>query len=255
MEEKEKKYYWLKLKKDFFKRHDIRIIESQSNGKDYILFYLKLLCESVDHEGNLRFNESIPYNEEMLATITNTNIDIVRSAIKIFTQLEMMEIFDDGTYFMNEVNKLMGCETEWAKKKREYREKHKLGLVEDNVLPLSDKSKSIELDIEKEKDIELDMEKENISKRKFSKPSLQDVQDYINEKGYHFNADDFINHYEAVGWKVGKSPMKDWRACCRTWESNYKKKPNSNNNKNNWLDNLDDKFKEEILEDWGLKKF
>ena len=46
-----KKYYWLKLKKDFFKRHDIQIIENMPNGKDYVLFYLKLLVESVDHEG------------------------------------------------------------------------------------------------------------------------------------------------------------------------------------------------------------
>ena len=38
-----KRYYWLKLKRDFFKRHDIRIIESQENGKDYVLFYLKML--------------------------------------------------------------------------------------------------------------------------------------------------------------------------------------------------------------------
>ena len=42
-----KKYFWLKLDKDFFKRHDIRIVESMPNGKDYILFYLKLLCEST----------------------------------------------------------------------------------------------------------------------------------------------------------------------------------------------------------------
>ena len=45
-----KKYYWLKLKRDFFKRHDMRIIEVMPNGKDYILFYLKMLLESIDHE-------------------------------------------------------------------------------------------------------------------------------------------------------------------------------------------------------------
>lgn len=150
------RFYWLKLKRDFFKRHDIRIIESMQNGKDYILFYLKLLCESVDHEGNLRFNDQIPYNEEMLATITNTNIDIVRSAIQMFSKLGMMEIMDDGTFYMNEVQKMIGCETEWAAKKREYRIKQKelssLRQIEDIERTLSDKSKSIEL----EKDIEID---------------------------------------------------------------------------------------------------
>ena len=153
------KYFWLKLKKDFFKRHDIRIIEAMQNGKDYILFYLKLLCESVDHEGNLRFSDTIPYNEEMLSTITNTNVDVVRCAIKVFSQLGMMEVLNDGTFYMNEVSKMMGYETDWAIKKREYRERQK----KDNVLPMSDKSKSKELEIDK--DIELDNKKE-ISKEK-----------------------------------------------------------------------------------------
>lgn len=158
MAEKDKRYYWLKLKRDFFKRHDIQIIESMPNGKDYILFYLKLLCESVDHDGNLRFSEQIPYNEQMLATITNTNIDIVRSAIKIFTDLKMMDIMDDGTYYMSEVNKMLGSETYWAQKKREQR------LLPENVgqcptmsnasPTCPSKSKSIEIELDK--DIEKD---------------------------------------------------------------------------------------------------
>lgn len=168
MAEKDKRYYWLKLKRDFFKRHDIQIIESMPNGKDYILFYLKLLCESVDHDGNLRFNEQIPYSEQMLSTITNTNIDIVRSAIKVFTELQMMELLDNGTYFMNEVEKMLGSETYWAEKKRVQRSKM------DNVQLLSNasptrpsKSKSIEkeLDIDTDKDTELE-EKKNTQKKK-----------------------------------------------------------------------------------------
>lgn len=142
----EKKYYWLKLKKDFFKRHDIRIIEEMDNGKDYVLFYLKLLVESIGHDGELRFSDTIPYNEKMLATVTNTNIDIVRSAIKIFTELHMMDMCDNGTIYMKEVARLTGSETKWAEKKRIYRSK------EDNVLLMSDKSKSLEL--EKELDID-----------------------------------------------------------------------------------------------------
>lgn len=143
-----KRYYWLKLKRDFFKRHDIRIIESMPNGKDYLLFYLKLLCESVDHDGNLRFSEQIPYNEEMLATITSTNIDIVRSAIKIFTQLEMMEIMDDGTYFMSEVNRMIGSavDNDNANRQRRFRERKKQLSLQDRYddVTKNNESKSIE---------------------------------------------------------------------------------------------------------------
>lgn len=125
MEEENRKYYWLRLQRDFFKRHDIKIIENMMNGKDYILFYLKLLCESVDHNGNLRFSDKIPYNEEMLSIVTGTSIDTVKSAIQVFSNLNMIEILDDGTYYMSEVKKMIGSETKWAEKKRQYREKQK----------------------------------------------------------------------------------------------------------------------------------
>ena len=156
MAETDKKYYWLKLKRDFFKRHDIQIIEDMPNGKDYILFYVKLLCESVDHDGRLRFNEEIPYNEEMLATITRTNVDIVRSAVKVFSQLQMMEILDDGTIFMREVQKMLGCESYWAEQKRIQRQKRTL-IGQSPMCP----SKSI--DIEIDKDTEIEKEKEVIN--------------------------------------------------------------------------------------------
>ena len=132
-----KKYFWLKLKRDFFKRHDIQIIEGMPNGRDYILFYLKLLCESVDHEGNLRFSEEIPYTEDMLASITNMNPALVKSAIKVLTELRLLEIKEDKTLFLPKLNEMLGFETEWAKKKKEYREKQRQS--EDNVLEMSSK--------------------------------------------------------------------------------------------------------------------
>ena len=159
MAEKDKRYYWLKLKRDFFKRHDIRIIEAMPNGKDYILFYLKLLCESVDHDGNLRFSDQIPYNEDMLATITNTNIDVVRSAIKIFTQLNMMELMDDGTFYMNEVEKMIGSESYWAEKKRVQREKERL--TEDKDWTMSSEIGQIPTCPSKSKEIDKEIDKEN----------------------------------------------------------------------------------------------
>lgn len=159
----DKKYYWLKLKKDFFKRHDIKIIEDMDNGKDYILFYLKLLCESVDHEGNLRFSETIPYNEKMLSTITNTNIDIVRSAMKVFTELNMIEVLEDSTIFMRECNKMLGCETYWAEQKRKQREKQdKIGQCPTNVQDVQVMSKQ---EIEKELEIDIEQEIDIVSKK------------------------------------------------------------------------------------------
>lgn len=212
----EKKYFWLKLKRDFFKRHDIQIIEGMPNGKDYILFYLKLLCESVDHEGNLRFSEEIPYNESMLATITNTNVDIVRSAIKAFEQLHMIEILDDGTYFMNECKKVIGCECESAERVRNHREKQKTLQCNEAVTNCNE-NVTLEIDI----DIEKDKKKEIYKERKvntFQKPTLEEIALYCLDRGNKVNPDKFFDFYESKGWMIGKNKMKDWRAAVRTWE-------------------------------------
>ena len=146
-----KKYYWLKLKRDFFKRHDIRIIEEMPNGKDYVLFYLKLLLESIDHEGTLRFSDTIPYNEQMLSVITNTNVDIVRSAMKLFTELNLVEIFDDQTIYMGEVEKMIGSESDSAGRMRRLRQKQQASLCDGDV-----RKSDIEIEKEKEEDKEKD---------------------------------------------------------------------------------------------------
>lgn len=154
-----KRFYWLKLKKDFFKDHRIAVVEAMPNGKDYILFYLKLLCESTSHEGMLRFSETIPYNEQMLSVITNTNQDIVKSAVEVFKELGMMEVLTDGTIYMCEVEKMIGSETGDAKRKREYRKS--ISTKWDNVPQLSEqcpleKEIEIEKELDKEKEIEID---------------------------------------------------------------------------------------------------
>lgn len=239
-----KKYYWLKLKRDFFKRHDIRIIEEMPNGKDYILFYLKLLLESIDHEGNLRFSEAIPYNEQMLSVVTNTNVDIVRSAMKIFIELNMMDILDDQTIYMAEVDKLIGSETEWAKKKRLQRTKG------DIVPQLSPKCPTeIEKEKEKETEKETDRELEFISAPPTPSPkptrhksgmyknvllSDEDYQELQEEFPHDYTERiERLSEYKASTGKSYKSDL----ATIRAWSR--KEKPTKENSSSNpFLDML-----------------
>lgn len=171
------KYYWLKLQNDFFKRHDIKIIENMPNGKDYIIFYLKLLCESTTHEGRLRFSDEIPYSDEMLSIITDTNIDIVRSAIKIFEQLKMIDVLDDGTFFLRQIEKMIGSETKSAERVRRFRENQKALQCNTNVA-----QRNIDIDIEKDididKEIDIDINKKEIIKEKKSKPVKHKYGEY-----------------------------------------------------------------------------
>lgn len=117
------KLFYLKLNKEFFDQHYIKILETQDNGDKYILFLVKLMCESISHNGYLRFNESIPYDEKMLAAITRTNIDIVRVAIKLFESMGIIEFTKDKTLFIPVVQLLTCSTTEGAIKKQEQRDR------------------------------------------------------------------------------------------------------------------------------------
>ena len=218
-DESTKKYYWLKLKRDFFKRHDIRIVEEMTNGKDYVLFYLKMLVESIDHDGELRFSKTIPYNEQMLSVITNTNIDIVRSAMKLFVELKMIDLLDDATIYMSEVKKLTGNETESAERVRKHRAK-----IDETKRLLQCNADVTKCNTEKEKEKEKEIEIEGIrgkpALKRFAPPAIDDVKAYCAERKNTVDAQHWYDYYSSNGWKVGKNPMKDWKAAVRTWEKN-----------------------------------
>lgn len=219
-----KKYYWLKMKKDFFKRHDIRIVESMPNGKDYVLFYLKLLLESIDHDGTLRFSDTIPYDENMLSIVTNTNIDIVRSALRLFCELNLIEIMTDKTIYLQEVQAMIGNETDWAEKKRAFRENKIKDVleIEDNARTKKDNVRQ-EIEIEKEKDIEIEKEIDNSAKtRRFTPPILTEVEEYCKARNNGISPQRFIDFYTAKNWMIGKNKMTDWKASVRTWEGKQK---------------------------------
>ena len=155
-----KRKYWLKLNKDFLKSPQIKVIKGMQNGKDYIIFYLALMLESIETVGHLRFTSFVPYNAEMLASVTDTNVDIVRSATKIFCELGLMQIFDDGTIFMPQVPEMTGKECESAERVRLYREKQKMLQCNTDVTECNsninkdkDKDKEINKDKNKDKDI------------------------------------------------------------------------------------------------------
>lgn len=192
-------YYWLRLQNDFFKRHDIKVIENMPNGKDYIIFYLKLLCESTSHEGRLRFNDEIPYSDEMLSIVTDTNIDIVRNAIQVFEKLKMIEVLDDGTFFMKQVEKMVGSETKWAKIKRNYRNEQKqIGQCPTDV---QKQIGNCPIELEKEIELEKDIKKNNKEKAKHKYGNYKHVlltdDEFQNLQNDYPNANDLIEFFDS----------------------------------------------------------
>lgn len=68
------------------------------------------------------------------------------------------------------------------------------------------------------------------SSKRFTKPSLQEVQEYCHERGGKVDAQKWLDYYESNGWKVGRNSMKDWKAAVRTWERNEYGRSNGKRN-------------------------
>ena len=119
-EYKHKKYYWLKLKEDFFDSDTIEWIEEQENGKEYCLFYLKLCLKSLQTNGILIRNVGqmlIPYDVSKLAEMTKTPSDTVRVAMELFKGLGLIQILENGEIYMTQLEEMVGSQTEGAAKK------------------------------------------------------------------------------------------------------------------------------------------
>lgn len=181
------KLFYLKLNKEFFDQHYIKILETQDNGDKYILFLVKLMCESISHNGYLRYNESIPYDEKMLAAITRTNIDIVRVAIKLFESMGIIEFTKDKTLFIPVVQLLTCSTTEGAIKKQEQRDRAiairtKGGQMSTQKMIEADNSKKEEM--REEKVVHMSSKEEHMSTRdkslEFRDKSLE-FRDNLNE--------------------------------------------------------------------------
>ena len=235
MSDKQKRrYYWLKLKENFFEEDTIEWLEEQPNGKEYCLFYLKLCLKSLKTEGLLVRNVGnlmIPYDPESLAKLTNSKADTVKVAMDLFNKIGLIEIMDSGEIYLNQLGEMVGTETESARQKRLQRSK------EDNVRTLSGKGR-LELELEKEIEKELDIErKKDVAPSKTkAKPTRHKYGEYKNvslsdqelEKLKSEFPSDWQKRIENVSEYCATSgrTYKNYLAVIRKWA----KKDNSNQN-------------------------
>ena len=232
-----KKYYYLRLKDNFFDSDELKILESMKDGYLYSNILLKLYLRSLKNDGKLVVNDRIPYNAEMLASVTGHQIGTVKQALSIFKDLGLIDVLENGAIYMLDIQNFIGRGSSEADRKREYRQRIESDRtnVQTNLRQISEKSPP-EIEIELEKDIEIEKEihssaKSTTTKRKrFDKPSISEIKQYCIERNNNVNAEQFFDHYESNGWKVGKNSMKDWKAAVRTWERSEYRKPNSKKN-------------------------
>lgn len=235
------RYYWLKLQQDFFSSKRIKKMRKLPGGDTLTIIYLKMQLLSLKTDGVLRYAGLEQNFAEELALDLDEDAESVQLALAYMESTGLIETSDNISFLLPYVVANTGSEGSSAQRMRDHRIKQKAS----HCATLCEQSATMcehcdgEIDIEKEKDIEIDKDT-YIHKH----PTVEEVQAYITEKGYHFSAEDFVAFYESNGWKVGKNPMKSWQAACRTWESNYKKRsPNQGISWTEIAKDIEDKLK------------
>ncbi|MGX7012642.1 phage replisome organizer N-terminal domain-containing protein [Lactococcus cremoris] len=161
-----KKYYYMRLKENFFDSDEMIILENMDNGDGIIYsnILLKLYLRSLKYEGRLMFNERIPFNAQMLSTIVRHPVGVVEKALKAFVDLGLVEVMDNGAIYMLDIQNFIGKTTTEADRIKAYRSKinKEKGLVSNDtqkLVQMYDKSTpELELELEIEKEIDKEVE-------------------------------------------------------------------------------------------------
>ena len=249
-----KKYYYLRLKDNFFDGDELKILESMKDGYLYSNILLKLYLRSLKNDGKLVVNDRIPYNAEMLASVTGHQVGTIKQALSMFKELGLIEILENGAIYMLDIQNFIGKGSTEADRQRLYdrriseERKQKKLTQSRNLEEILEKS-TPEIEIELEKDIKIEKEihssaKSTTTKRKrFEKPTLSEIKAYCIERNNNVDAQHFFDYYESNGWKVGKNSMKNWQAAVRTWEKNSYTNTTKQTKKTNTEQTLDAIYK------------
>lgn len=160
-----KKYYYLRVKENFYDSDEMIILESMPDGFLYSNILIKLYLRSLKNNGKLMFNDRIPFNSEMLSKITRHPVAVVEKAVSIFKEMNLIDVLDNGAIFMLDIESFIGKSNTEADRKRDYRrriEKEKQKLLSGHLSGQMSDEHPPELEIEIEKEIEIDIEKNTL---------------------------------------------------------------------------------------------
>lgn len=207
-----KKYYYLKLADNFYDRDEMIILESMPDGYMYSNILLKLYLRSLKNEGKLLFNDRIPYNSQMLANITRFPVGVIEKALKIFLDLGLIEILDNGAIYMLDIQNFIGKSTTEADRKRNYRkriadDKKKLGQMSEQCLDKTTLEIEQEIEIEQEQEIEQEIKQEIEQQQEIEEIVVGKVKlffPYLNEKDIEAIKNEFLKTNKDMFYLIEK---------------------------------------------------
>lgn len=150
----EKRFYWIKLKTDFFNQEAIDFLMSQENGCQYIVLYQMLCLKTANNNGNLSTQIGeviIPYDVKKIVRDTKYfDIDTVTVALELFKRLGLVYEEEDKILRITDISEMVGSETSSAKRVREHRARKALQCNTEVTQEIEFRDKSKEIDNKKE---------------------------------------------------------------------------------------------------------
>lgn len=154
-----KRYFWLKLHKDFFQRKEIKRLRKIAGGDTYTIIYLKMLLRSIMSEGKLYFDGLEEDFAAEVALDLDESEENVQITITYLLNSGLLEMRSDDEYYLPDTKNSTGCETAVAARVRRHREKQKALHCNADVTQvkhLCNGEIEIEKELDKEKDIEIE---------------------------------------------------------------------------------------------------
>ena len=112
------KVWWIKREKNYFDKHNIKVLLKEKNGPIFFILYEKMCCESIPWKGELKYSSDQVYDEKKLSAITEIPLKLVTSGLAKLQELEFIEIKDDGVIYIPEVACNLDYESYQTKRKR-----------------------------------------------------------------------------------------------------------------------------------------
>lgn len=217
----ERRFYWLKLKEDFFESKRIKKLRRLAGGDTLTIIYLKMQLKSIKTDGVLRYTGLEKSFAEELALDLDENPEDVGLLLNYLLSVGLIETSDNINFLLPYAVESTGSEGASAERVRNFRERQAL-LCNVDVTEV----KRIG-NVEIEKEIEIDKEKENKgakrTSRAFTPPTYEEVKAYCDERKNGINPQHFIDYYQARGWVLSNGKkMVDYKAAIRTWEQRNK---------------------------------
>lgn len=238
----------MRLKENFFDTNEMKVLESLQDGYKYSNILLKLYLMSLQSDGKLMLNDRIPYNSQMIATITRHSVGDVEKALKIFVELGLIEILESGAIYMLDIQKYIGKSSTEADRQRVYQKKI-------NECKKSNKKSNKKSTPEIELEIDIDIEKDiNTICSEQNAHSLEFISLPLNDKTNFSISEEEVNKYQELYPNVDVSQelrnMKGWLDANPT---KRKTKRGINRFVNGWLQRKQDSPKQQTKQndkDW-----